>query len=247
MNSCRFEVVEFLKFYFGTLFLSTYHLPTIEQVKNTTGSGVRLFTSYKPFVSMGCVLRLLILKILQRGDDLLYLSKNKFLDAFSDRLHLLGESIAPTNLENSCLTFFEKFFDYGHCLADDEEVETLVEWSLFVVQFKEANEERVRTVLDLLTEVREHLYNEELKALFFPELVKLRKETEISDNAQSEKKTNDSTSFVANSSKSQTKDVEETKRSKDEILMDTDTKSCDCYEYEVSGDCSHVDDFITHV
>ena len=52
---------------------------------------------------------------------------------------------------------------------------------------------------------------------------------------------------MANSSKSQTKDVEETKSSNDEILVDTDTKSCDCYEYEVSGDCSHVDEFASLV
>ena len=222
----RLEAIEFLKLHFGTLFLTSYDLPTLEHVKTIIGSGLLKFTQYQPFVSIGCVMQNLIAKVISRSNELLYLSDNKFLNAFSDRLNLFGESIAPTNLKHSAQTFFQKFFDYDYCPVNDEEIEMIVEWSLFAIQFEEANKERVRKALDLLIEVQDHLYTAKFKAMF--------------DTVEKQNKTCNVPKPIE---KKETEVAQNTAIVKNEILWDSDTKSCDCYEYEISGDCYHVDGF----
>ena len=205
----RDEAVEFLKLHFGAMFLTTYCLPTFENVQDIVGNGVLLFSTFFPFISVGCILRRLIDKVMERSGDLIMFSKSIFLYKFSDRLKDYKESAFPHD-EHSSLTFFQKFYDRDYTPINDEELEEIVEWSLFAVQFKEANEERTKAVLEMLMKLKNHLYDEKMKSAYDPSL----------DNI-------DEPPFTF---KVQNEDVS------------TASKACECYEYEVSGDCSHLDD-----
>ena len=244
----RTEATECLKFLLGTLFLSSYRLPTSSHVKNIIGSGVKLFTTYKPFVSMGCILRHLIQKVKEREQNLFYFSEGSFLGLFSDRLLLLEKSIAPTNLETSCFLFFEKFFDYHYCPRSDEHIEEMVEWCLYSVQFSESNSTRVSDALKLLEEVQNHLYLSKLNAMFdmnldtldspnhrfdggptlndlFPKPEAIDEETQTVENESPEVAIRDGSGMLTKA-----------------YFEFSDTKHCDCEDYEASGDCYHVDD-----
>lgn len=203
----RTDQLAFLKLHFGTLFLTTYHMPTLDEVKNVIGSGVFLFARYFPFVSIGCILRSMIEKLLKRGEELIMFSKNNFLRDFNANLETYDTSIVPLDTARSPLTFFKTFFEPEFTPVNEEEIDILIEWSLFVVQFEEANENRTKEALKLLSELQDHLLTSKFAAMYDITLDNIDKPSE-----------------------------------EQMILFDTNTKSCDCYEYEQSGDCHHFDD-----
>ena len=217
------EGVEYLKLHFGTLFLETYRMPKFQDVINIIDNGVVIFTKFFPYASVGDILRQLIDEVLERSDDLVTFSKNNFLLKFSDRLDTFHSATAPTNLVSSPLMFFSIFFNRFYTPFNKEQIDLIVEWALFAVQFAESNPERTQKALKLLKELRTHLYAEKMKAMLDPHLDNI--------DAPSLKNKND-----------KKKNLSVIVSQKDEpILFDTDTKPCDCYEYEQSGDCFCLD------
>ena len=220
------EGMEYLKLHFGTLFLETYRMPKLQDVVNIIDNGVVIFTKFFPYVSVGDILRLLIDEILERSGDLVSLSSNNFLLKFSDRLDTFHKAAAPIDLVSSPLLFFSLFFNRHYTPFNKEQIDLIVEWALFSVQFVESNPQRTHKALNLLKELRSHLYDEKMKAMLDPHL----------DNI-------DGPALKAkNKKKKDLKNLSVAASQKDEpILFDTNTKPCDCYEYEQSGDCSCLD------
>ena len=147
---------------------------------------------------------------------------------FSDRLNTFHEAAVPTDKVSSPLSFFMLFFNRLYTPFSDEQIDAIVEWALFAVQFEESNPERTQKALKLLKDLRIHLYDEKMKAMLDPHL----------DNI-------DGPSIKAKAEESSQNDknvLPVAAIEKDEsILFDTNTKSCDCYEYEQSGDCYCLD------
>lgn len=208
--------------HFGTLFLSTYRMPRLEDVIRIIGNGVSIFTMYFPYASVGCILRKLIDEVLQRSDDLIAFSKGRFLKKFNDHLNDYQKAVAPVNREGSPLSFFLVFFNRLYTPCCDDEIDLIVEWTLFTVQFEEANEKRTRQVIKFLEDLREYLYVEKCKAMLDPRLDNIDKPSLMSKEASS-------------------KQEEDSSKQEEPILYDTLTKPCDCLEYEKSGDCYCLD------
>ena len=184
-------------------------------------------------------------QIIQNGDAI----NSDFLGLFKDRLLLFKESVAPTNLGTSCFLFFEKFFDSNFCPVCDEEIEEMVEWCLYSVQFTESNLTRISATLTVLTEVQNYLYVSKLNSMYNMSYDNLDSPVSRFDGgpilndlvSQSKLTIDNETQTFEN------KNAEVTIKDGSGILTKayfdySDTKRCDCAEYEASGDCYHVDD-----
>ena len=237
----RFEAIEFLKLYFGTLFLSSYKLPTLDHAIVIFGNGVKIFLRYRPFVSMGCILRHLITKVLNRREELRYLCRNDFLNAFSDRLHLIGDCVAPKDLTASPNIFFQKFFDSDYTPQNEEEINAIVEWCMFAVQFEESSLARVNAAIELLKGIRDHLYHAKLAAMFDQTMDNLDKPLHRFDTLVDLKSLSLEDEDMLGEEQEEEKEKLAPLSSPNEVRKDYDSKPCDCDEYEASGDCYHAD------
>ena len=77
-----------------------------------------------------------------------------FLGAFSERTQQFGKRF-PADLKGSCHKFFERLFDATCTPADDEQLDEIVDYVAFSVQFEEATSSRVTDALNLLDNVTE--------------------------------------------------------------------------------------------
>ena len=213
----RFIALEFLKLYLGTLFFSNYNLPSEDEVKKVISDAAAVQPLDLPFHTPFDLLRDLISELLIRKNDLLHLAKtNGFLGSFADRRIDNGAIVFPFSKSKSTLIFFEKFLNEEFVPSSHSDFLELIEWALYAVQFKEANEQRTLAALDLLTKVRSHLIAViPMTEVRFDKGDKVNK---VKINFESK----DNINFDA--------------------YPDTNTKHCDCYVYEVSGDCYCLDD-----
>ena len=165
--------LQFLKLHLGTLFLDTYRLPNVSEVLEVTGGIVKPFSlkhfyhSSHQFRNADSAFVVLSKRIAKRFGDLIIFSANSFLRNHNDHLEEYDATVRPTNLQNSALTFFEKFFDKDFMPKNNEELKLLLEWCLFVVQFKEGSKERTVAAVNLLEKVLFSKYEISMKALNF--------------------------------------------------------------------------------
>ena len=200
------DTIDFLKMYLGTVFLSMYTLPSVQEIKHMLGTEIHPYDEYPPFDSIECVLRYLLVKILQKSEYLLNACQQKCNLKFCDSVKTYDEFIRPCNCDTSIKTFFEKFFEPNYTPHSNAEIDQIFEWILYVIQFDEADQNRVKEGIQLLHAVQLHLYD-------------MKKNFDVSKvHAQN----------LAEWTESQTRDL--------------DAKHCDCYEFEVSGNCSHEED-----
>ena len=200
------DSIDFLKMYFGTIFLSTYVLPSVEDIKNWLGKDIHPYDAYPPFDSIECVLRYLLVRVLDKSDYLLNGSQMKCNLKFRSTLKTFDEFIRPCNRDTSIRTFFKKFYKPNFTPQSDAEIDQILEWMLYVIQFDEADLTRVAEGLKLLNQIQWHL--RDMK----------KNHDEAKKHAQT----------LAEWAESQKRDV--------------DAKWCACYEFEVSGNCSHLED-----
>ena len=245
----RYDAIDFLKMYLGTLFLDNYVMPKLEAVKIVLAAAARPLNKFEPLGVAGIKLRQLCKKVLKHSGDLLYFSENrKNFGRFSDQLYLYAEEVAPVDREGSALIFFEKFFNDDYTPQSEVELEFIIEWLLFVVEFDEANEERTKKALDLLNDLYEYLCEFEPSASSSPQSNDEHDkdddegyggddETVCCDCAAAEAKR----SIETNMDEVTKQDKQMSLEKCAEYYHVSDTKHCDCYEYEMSGDCYHVD------
>ena len=233
----RFVAVEYLKTFLGTLFLATYDLPSYDVVKSLINEvDIRLkrtnsFRFYHPLVT----LRNLINNLEERIGDLLMFSENSFLKKFSDRMLDNGAVVFPFSKAKSTLMFFQNFLNYDYCPINEAEMYELLEWSLLSVQFEEANKERTQEAMTLLKSIRDYIDDRLTQTR--SSCYTLLDDFDIAD---------DMNGVMKGSVGKDDDDMNGMmKRSvgKDEVdvglMMENyrDTKHCDCFEYESSGDC----------
>ena len=209
--------LESLKLEFGTLFLSSYRLPDVDEVKNVIAALDKPI-SEKKFEAL-CKI---ISEIEAQKNLLLFFSNDDFIGNFNQCMETFGEDIFPSNQQNSSLQFFFHFLNSNVLNYSEAECEDFASSALTMVQFNEGNEKRSQDAVKFLSHVKEHvktLLNE--KKLFSCAV-----NDEPCDVCVDIRDACDDT-FVA----------------KDEgIAVDYDTKHCSCFTYEVCGDCSCVDD-----
>lgn len=168
----KFCTVESLKLYLGTLFLSCYRLPEMHDVETVIEEVVEESKREKvPFGTLVEKMLLLLEKIYLKRSELLMFGKGEFLGPFLDRLNTFGCDSYPTDLEDSGVMFFRKFFKDSSKIELESEEETelkidseeeeplsdleeIVEWCLFVVQFEEATHERIVKAINFLYKVK---------------------------------------------------------------------------------------------
>ena len=150
--------MDFLKLHLGTLFLSTYYLPTEKEVKaRLSRYTIHPFSKFPPFESVESVLEELFQKILHNRKYLVKVSKIDHGFRFKKIMKNFDESICPTDLNKSAWIFFEKFFERDLTPTSNEEVEEIAEWILYVVKFNEADRKRVEQALVVIEEIKLHL------------------------------------------------------------------------------------------
>ena len=147
----RFVAIEYLKTYFGTLFLMDYMFPSnsrINQLLFETWSDLVQTKSLQTLHALGYLQRL-VKSILKHEDELLTMSNSNFLKKHKDRMMGTGV-VFPYNERRSIEMFFINFLNADFCPQNEEELHEIVQWSLLVVQFEEANTDRTRAALAFL-------------------------------------------------------------------------------------------------
>ena len=147
------DALDFLKLHLGTLFLDTYSLPTLESILDIICGICEIQKHSEMYSTAACALNDFLCRLFEREVDLLSSSTNDFLGKFSERQY--DSSVFPFDLNRSGEIFFEKFFDLYYTPTTKSEVEVLLEWCLFTVQFSEGNVERTRDALSLLKRLKE--------------------------------------------------------------------------------------------
>lgn len=183
-----------LKLLFASLFFKTYKLPEIGAILGLVEQKCKVWHDVERCFEN---LQYLNEKLKEMKETLLYFATSDFLGSFSNREEEYKDFQFPTDLSSSCQEFFNKLFDPAYTPGNNYDLDDLIEFIQFTVQFKEASPERINEALSLLDEVTQ--------------LMCAKYEWLIPNNA----------SFIE---------------------VDRDTKPCDCFEYEMSGDCSCVFD-----
>jgi len=151
----RFVAIEYLKTYFGTLFLVGYMFPTHERLTELLFQTWNKLIRKKSFQTLHALgyLQKLVKFVLQHEDDLIAMSKNNFLKKHSDRV-LSSAVVFPYNERRSVEMFFINFLNADYCPQNEDELKDIIQWSLLVVQFEEANVDRTHTALTFLKTVQ---------------------------------------------------------------------------------------------
>lgn len=184
-----------LKLLFSTLFLKTYKLPEVGAILNLIEQSCKdLHSLERCFENLSYV----NIKLQDLKETLVYFSTSDFLGHFDNLEESYKAYDFPIDFSNSCHEFFKKFFDVDYTPGNSYDLDELLEFIQYIVQFEEATPARVHNALDLMEEVTQ--------------LMSVKFEWLMPKN----------TSFPE---------------------IDRDTKPCDCFEYEASGDCSCLYDF----
>ena len=208
--------IETAKLEFGTLFLTTYRLPDVDEVKNVIAVLAKTISEKKVEA-----LNKIISEIEIHKNLLLFFSENDFIGDFSQCVESFGKENFPSDQHNSPLQFFFRFLDSKILNYDEVECEDFVCSALTTVQFNEANVKRSVAAMKLLSQVKEHIQTLLTEKKLFSCAV---------DDVPC-----DVCVDIRNES-------DETVAKDEGIVVDYDTKHCSCYTYEVCGDCSCVDD-----
>lgn len=209
-------------------------MPELSDVEKVIDVAFIKYPAGGPFGSYVLRMRDLIDELTLFKDTMLQLgAHNTFLGPFAARLKDYDNY--PTNFNSSSFKFFEHFFNERHDL-NFEEMRT---WCLTVVQFEEANEKRTVEAFKFLSDVNEYIEkkNGEL-------IVKMKREAveerEKKKTAHLQKKFEDEWKArykrVGCDCAIEVKNVVPCESCL-AVTNYRDTKSCDCYEYEMSGDC----------
>lgn len=205
----NFTKIECLKLHFGLCFLSTFCLPSVQEVKLIINDAVKAFDNdLSLYHSALSKLKKIVSKTLMRKDELIYFSSGLFLRNFSD--HVAHSNFALYPGAKDFGDFLKLFLHPDYLPHRKADLKVIYEWSLFAVQFIEGNENHTRAALKLLKEIDDYIVGDE--------------------QCESKKECIEKNDVVSNT----TKDVY--LRAFDEVDYG-DTKPCDCYEYEMSGDC----------
>ena len=223
---------ETLKLHFGTLFLSTYRLPSFEEVK-TIIDDAKLSYYGQPcnFYSALHKLEDILSQVEKRKDELISFSSGQFLRNFSEHLLRSGLLIVPTVKDSSCKRFFRMFLDPAFLPNSQTDVELIYEWSMYVVQFEEANETRTKAALSLVAEISEYVENIFEEALQRKKKIKDELKKKVDESVEKRGVDEVDTQMNVRDDGDDDYDVH------DDLVNYRDTKFCLCYEYEVCGDC----------
>ena len=208
--------IETAKLEFGTLFLTTYRLPDVDEVKNVIAV-IGKTISEKKFQA----LKKIISEIEVQKNLLLFFSHNDFIGDFSQCVESFGKDTFPSDQRNSSLQFFFHYFDSDVLNYGEVECEDFVSSALTTVQFNEANAKRAMAAVKFLSQVKEHVQT-------------LLTEKKLFSCAVDDVPCDVCVDIRDESDETVAKD--------EGIVVDYDTKHCSCYTYEVCGDCSCVDD-----
>ena len=222
------DVLDFLKLHLGTLFLDTYSLPSFENILDIVCSNLSIENHSEIYSTAACALNDFLCHLFDREADLLSFSTNDFLGKFSE--HHYDSSVFPFDLKRSGQIFFEKFFDLYYTPATKIEIDMMLEWCLFVVQFSEANVERTKDALSLLKRLKECCVESTICKFEKPVVLNPIDAVESKEN---EKRL--SSDYVK-------RDLVATSQGFSDVTVDYDTKHCSCYTYKVSGDCACIDE-----
>ena len=230
---------EMLKLYLGTLFLSSYDMPELSLVEKVIDVAFIKYPAGGPFGSYVLRMSHLIDELTLYKDTMLELgANNTFLGPFAARLKDYDN--CPTNINSSTFKFFEYFFNERLELS----IREMRTWCLTVVQFEEANEKRTVEAFKFLSDVKEYIEqkNGELIVKMKREAVEEREKTDMKM-----KKCADFKKKFEDEWKARYRRVgcECSVEVQNVVLCESclavanyrDTKSCDCYEYQMSGDC----------
>ena len=213
----RFNVIEFLKLRLGTLFLENYVLPSEDEVievlqEKVCSEDLALWE----IENCASVLKRIVDGVLLDEKAIIESSDDEYLGDFPGIHQECVEGIFPLNLEKSCIDFFKYFFDSFYVPQCDGEIHLLMDWAKIIVHFKNASKARTVAALSLLKAVQKWInqhFNAEVKDFDVPSLEIYH----VDDD--------------------------------DAVMIDLNkpapvfnAKSCDCYEYVVSGDCYCLDD-----
>ena len=199
--------MDLLKVYFGTLFLYTFYLPSVNEIKTLLGHDhVHPYLEFPPFDTIECVLQYVLTKVLDKSEYLVNACKTEHDLSFANSVKTFDERIRPHDPDESAKLFFVKFFEGDFTPRSYEEVQQIVEWMLFAVQFDEAKQDRVIEALHLMRQLKLHLF-----------MMKARSDAKKKASQE-----------LLKWSEAQKRDV--------------DAKYCSCFEFEISGNCSHEED-----
>ena len=234
--------IECVKQRFGSYFIKCYRLPSFEEIKQVIDDSIEKFKDHS--CHYFCALYKLIAifdRIQERKDDLIYLSNGKFFGKFEDHLHVSGFIFST---DDCCAKFFEMFMDPGFTPEMSHENDVIWEWSLYVVQFEESDEVRVKAVLELFEEVRNYI-----QSVVTDRMKKTNKDDDDDDDDVIEGTLKKSTTLDSQNEKPDGDDDYDESKFKPDSFVEKieevnycDTKSCTCDEYEASGDCSCIFD-----
>ena len=220
INSDYELAIETSKLQFGTLFLSSYRLPDVDEVKNVTAVLGKTVSEKK--LKALCKI---FSEIEIHRNLLLFFSENDFIGDFSQCIKTFGEDNFPSNQHNSSLQFFFRYLDSNVLNYSEVECEEFVSSALTTVQFNEANVKRTLAAMKLLSQVKEHV------------------QTLLTEKKLFSCAVDDVPCDVCVDIRDESDVIAAAAATKDEgIVVDYDTKHCSCFTYEVCGDCSCVDD-----
>ena len=237
--SSVFVVNEMLKLHLGTLFLSNYDMPALSDVQKLVDVAFAKYPVGRPFGSYVLRMTDLIDELMLFKDTLLQLGTNNFLGPFTERLKDYDN--CPTSIQSSTLKFFENFFDKRQTRLNIQEMRN---WCLNVVQFEEANEKRTVEAFKFLSDVKDYveMKNAELIAKMREDAIEERQKLELKMKKTTDLKKKFEEEWKLRYERAGCDCTVEVKnvmmcKSCLAVVNYHDTKACDCYEYEVSGDC----------
>lgn len=203
---------KFLKYHFGTLFLTNYALPHASEARDIIDEFSNHGCSQQEIVDKLCDLLDLLSGILLHKNIIESFSTKNFLGQFSDRLIKDVDNVYPTDLVNAGLMFFKSFL-MGETPRENFK-DRMIEWCQMVVQFNETSPKRMELAFKFIGKVRNYI---QMKTLKMKSCLKSSMSSSHFDEIDS---------CAANK-----KDLDH------EFYLGENTQSCDCFEYEISGDC----------
>ena len=214
---------ETLKMRFNSLFLTSYDLPDVSEVCDFLDETFCVIDSQEKFRATVDRLERLVVAVELREADLLTFSHNGFLGKFCD-IETESDGVFPYDKKRSGEEFFDKFFNGIYSPTCEKSIEEMVESCLFVVQYVECDEGRVRDAMVLLKAVKKFIQGRNENTLAPCK--------HVEDDLHFYDDENDDAALAMDQS-SQQFDVHDYCFNVDGVP----SKGCTCHEYEVSGDC----------
>ena len=146
-----------LQLYFGTLFLDIFSLPSFEEVRNCISGWEDLYSGGQYENIIFVLLQLLDHAFFMKY-ELLHVAKSSDYGSFVEYKNSNDPEICPTDLETSCLMFFEKLSVSGIYPFNESMIEEITYYSSHCIcRFEECTPDRVQKAFKLLKKVRNHV------------------------------------------------------------------------------------------